>query len=180
MSVSSDLKRARQRTDLADRGKVEVIKDAAGVVREVRREHLAPPLTTGSLADLPYTNATEKPDAAALRRPDGPVTAADFAAQVTAIAKGLIGSGLAAGDRVAVMSRTRYEWTVLDFAIWAAGGVTVPVYPTSSADQVEWIDRDSGARHDDTETPANTATGSWRPTRSPSSPSSARTSPTRR
>ncbi|MET9081900.1 AMP-dependent synthetase/ligase [Streptomyces sp. NPDC004237] len=158
MSVRRDLKRARQRTDLADRGKVEVIRDEAGVVREVRREHLAPPLTTGSLADLPYTNATEKPDATALRRPDGPVTAEDFAAQVTAVAKGLIGAGLAAGDRVAVMSRTRYEWTVLDFAVWAAGGVTVPVYPTSSADQVEWIVRDSGARHVVTETPENTAT----------------------
>ncbi|MGW5649808.1 AMP-dependent synthetase/ligase [Streptomyces humi] len=158
MSVRSDLKRARQRSDLADRGKVEVIKDEAGVVREVRREHLAPPLTTGSLADLPYTNATESPDAPAVRRPDGPVTARDFAAQVTAVAKGLIAAGLAAGDRVAVMSRTRYEWTVLDFAVWAAGGVTVPVYPTSAAAQVDWIVRDSGARHVVTETPQHTAT----------------------
>ncbi|MER7181324.1 AMP-dependent synthetase/ligase [Streptomyces hyaluromycini] len=158
MSVRSDLRRARRRTDLADRGKVEVIKDANGVVREVRREHLAPPLTTGSLADLPYTNAAEKPHATAIRRSEGTVTAAAFAAQVTSVAKGLIGAGLAAGDRVAVMSRTRYEWTVLDFAIWAAGGVTVPVYPTSSADQVEWIVRDSGARHVVTETPENAAT----------------------
>ncbi|MEU9453596.1 AMP-binding protein [Streptomyces sp. NPDC048277] len=158
MGVRKDLKRARQRTDLADRGRIELTRDAAGVVREVHREHLAPPLTTGSLADLPYTNAAEAPDATAIRRGEGTVTAAAFAAQVTSVAKGLIAAGLAAGDRVAVMSRTRYEWTVLDFAVWAAGGVTVPVYPTSSADQVEWIVRDSGARHIVTETPGNTAT----------------------
>ncbi|MEU6195271.1 AMP-binding protein [Streptomyces sp. NPDC047061] len=158
MSVRSDLKRARQRTDLADRGKVEVIRDEAGVVREARRPPLAAPLTTGSLADLPYTNAAEEPHATAIRRSDSTVTAAAFAAEVTSVAKGLIAAGLAAGDRVAVMSRTRYEWTVVDFAIWAAGGVTVPVYPTSSADQVEWIVRDSGARHVVTETPENTAT----------------------
>ncbi len=87
-----------------------------------------------------------------------PVTAAEFAHEVTAVAKGLIAAGLEPGGRVAVMSRTRYEWTVLDFAIWAAGGQTVPVYATSSADQVEWIVRDSGARHVVTETAANTAT----------------------
>ncbi|SEF04971.1 long-chain fatty acid--CoA ligase [Streptomyces sp. Ag109_O5-10] len=158
MSVRSDLARARRRTDLADRGKVEVVRDEAGVVREARRPPLAAPLTSGSLADLPYTNAAEEPHATAIRRSEGTVTAAAFAAQVTATAKGLIAAGLAAGDRVAVMSRTRYEWTVLDFAIWAAGGVTVPVYPTSSAEQVEWIVRDSGARHVVTETPQNTAT----------------------
>ncbi|MEU9407963.1 AMP-dependent synthetase/ligase [Streptomyces sp. NPDC048281] len=158
MSVRSDLKRARQRSDLADRGKVEVIKDEAGVVREARRPPLAAPLTTGSLADLPYANAAADPHATAIRRGEGPVTAEAFAAQVTSAAKGLIAAGLAAGARVAVMSRTRYEWTVLDFAVWAAGGVTVPVYPTSSADQVEWIVRDSGARHVVTETAQHTAT----------------------
>ncbi|MFG2953273.1 AMP-dependent synthetase/ligase [Streptomyces sp. NPDC048291] len=158
MSVRSDLERARRLTDLADRGRVEVIKDAKGVVREARREPLAPPLTTGSLADLPYTNAAAEPHATAIRRSDGPVTAEAFAAQVTSAAKGLIAAGLTAGARVAVMSRTRYEWTVLDFAVWAAGGVTVPVYPTSSADQVEWIVRDSGARHVVTETAQHTAT----------------------
>ncbi|MFD3590598.1 AMP-dependent synthetase/ligase [Streptomyces sp. NPDC058683] len=158
MGVRSDLKRARRRTDLASRGEVEVIRDEAGVVREVRRERLAAPLATGSLADLPYTNAAEDPRATAIRRGEGTVTAAAFAAQVTSVAKGLIAAGVAAGDRVAVMSRTRYEWTVLDFAIWSAGGVTVPVYPTSSAEQVEWIVRDSGARHVVTETPENTAT----------------------
>ncbi|WP_181803014.1 AMP-dependent synthetase/ligase [Streptomyces shenzhenensis] len=158
MSVRGDLRRARRRTDLADRSKVEVVKDEAGVVREARRAPLAAPLTTGSLADLPYTNAAGEPHATAIRRGGGTVTAAAFAAQVTSVAKGFIAAGVAAGDRVAVMSRTRYEWTVLDFAVWAAGGVPVPVYPTSSADQVDWIVRDSGARHVVTETPQNTAT----------------------
>ncbi|MEU0965431.1 AMP-binding protein [Streptomyces sp. NPDC005917] len=170
MGVRSDLKRARRRTDLADRGKVEVVKDEAGVVREARRENLAPPLTTGSLADLPYANAAEEPGATALRRPDGPVTAAAFAAQVTAVAKGLIAAGLQPGGRIAVMSRTRYEWTVLDFAIWSAGGVSVPVYPTSSAQQVEWIVRDSGARHVVTETQENTATVTTGTARHPQPP----------
>ena len=67
-----------------------------------------------------------------------PVTAVAFALEVTAAAKGLIAAGLEPGGRVAVM-RTRYKWTVLDFAIWSAGGQMVPGYATSSADQVEWI-----------------------------------------
>jgi long-chain acyl-CoA synthetase len=82
------------------------------------------------------------------RLPDGEwvdVTAAKFAAEVTAAARGLIASGVRAGDRVALMSATRYEWTVLDYAIWSAGAVCVPVYETSSAEQVDWILADSGA-----------------------------------
>ncbi|MFJ9726896.1 AMP-dependent synthetase/ligase [Streptomyces sp. NPDC101209] len=162
MGVRKDLKRARQRTDLAGRTRVEVVRDDSGVVREARTAPLATPPTTGSIADLPFTNAAEAPDAVVLRRrgPDTwqPVTAAAFARDVTAAAKGLIAAGLEPGGRVAVMSRTRYEWTVLDFAIWAAGGQTVPVYATSSADQVDWIVRDSGARFAVTETAQNTAT----------------------
>ena len=65
---------------------------------------------------------------------------------VTALAKGFIATGIAAGDRVALMSRTRYEWTAIDYAIWAAGATTVPIYETSSTEQVEWILTDSGAR----------------------------------
>ncbi|ALV35588.1 AMP-dependent synthetase/ligase [Streptomyces sp. CdTB01] len=162
MGVRKDLKRARQRTDLAARIRVEVVRDDSGVVREARTAPLAAPPTTGSIADLPFTNAAEAPDAVVLRRrgPDTwqPVTAAAFAREVTAAAKGLIAAGLEPGGRVAVMSRTRYEWTVLDFAIWAAGGQTVPVYATSSADQVDWIVRDSGARFAVTDTAQNTAT----------------------
>ncbi|MFI5475997.1 AMP-dependent synthetase/ligase [Streptomyces cacaoi] len=149
MGVRKDLKRARQRTDLASRTRVDLLRDDTGTVREARTAPLVAPSTTGSTADLPFTNAAEAPEAVVLRRrrPDGwhPVTAAAFAAEVTATAKGLIAHGLAPGGRVAVMSRTRYEWTLLDFAIWAAGGQTVPIYATSSAEQVDWIVRDSGA-----------------------------------
>nr|QIZ01854.1 long-chain fatty acid--CoA ligase [Streptomyces sp. S1D4-11] len=113
-----------------------------------------PPLvgqvTHGSLADIPFDNATVAPNAAVLSRKnaDGAwedVTATEFAAQVLAVAKGLIAEGLAPGDRIAIMARTTYEWTLLDFAAWAAGLVTVPVYPTSSVFQVRWILQDSGA-----------------------------------
>ncbi|WP_217169867.1 long-chain fatty acid--CoA ligase [Streptomyces sp. AC512_CC834] len=162
MGVRKDLKRARDRGDLASRTSTETVRDAHGTVREARTAPLAPRPTTGSTADIPFTNAAEAPDAVVLRREVNgvwrPVTAAGFAREVTAVAKGLIAAGLEPGGRVAVMSRTRYEWTVLDFAIWTAGGQTVPVYATSSADQVEWIVRDSGARHMVTETAANTAT----------------------
>ncbi|CAN5418757.1 long-chain fatty acid--CoA ligase [soil metagenome] len=73
------------------------------------------------------------------------VTAAQFGLAVTAVAKGLLASGVAQGDRVALMSKTRYEWTLADYAIWSAGAVTVPIYETSSAEQVRWILADSGA-----------------------------------
>ena len=73
-----------------------------------------------------------------------PVTAQRFADEVVEVAKGLVAKGVEAGDRVAIMSRTRYEWTLLDFACWAAGAVPVPVYETSSADQVRWICSDAG------------------------------------
>lgn len=162
MGVRKDLKRAKRRADLAGRTSVETVKDEHGTVREVRTEVLAAHPVTGTTADVPFTNADEAPDAVVLRREEGgawrPVTAAAFAGEVTAVAKGLVAAGLEPGDRVAVMSRTRYEWTLLDFAIWAAGGQTVPVYPTSSADQVEWIVRDAGVRYVVTETPDNSAT----------------------
>ncbi|MEV3971211.1 AMP-dependent synthetase/ligase [Streptomyces sp. NPDC050698] len=162
MGVRKDLHRAKQRTGLAIRTKAETVRDERGVVREARVAPLAPRPATGSIADIPYTNAAEAPDAVVLRRERHgawqPVTAAAFAREVTAVAKGLIAAGLEPGGRVAVMSRTRYEWTVLDFAIWSAGGQTVPVYATSSADQVEWIVRDSGARYVVTETAENAGT----------------------
>ncbi|GAA3394400.1 AMP-dependent synthetase/ligase [Streptomyces roseoviridis] len=121
-----------------------------GTVREVFVPALAPPVRSGSLADLPYETARADPAAVLFsrRRPDGTwadITAAAFAAQVHSVAKGLIAQGLRPGDRLALMSRTRYEWTLLDFAAWAAGLVTVPLYPTSSAYQVRWILQDSGA-----------------------------------
>ena len=73
------------------------------------------------------------------------MTAAEFRDQVIAVAKGLLAEGIRFGDRVAIMSRTRYEWTLFDFALWSIGAQSVPVYPTSSAEQVRWMLHDSGA-----------------------------------
>lgn len=75
------------------------------------------------------------------------ITADDFLTSVSALAKGLIGLGVKPGDSVAVMSKTCYEWTLVDLAVWFAGAVTVPIYETSSPSQVEWILEDSGAAH---------------------------------
>ncbi len=83
------------------------------------------------------------------------ISARAFADEVTGVAKGLVAAGVEPGDRVAIMSRTRYEWTVVDFAVWAAGAVGVPVYETSSADQVRWILSDSDVRAAVVETPAH-------------------------
>ncbi|WP_425833544.1 AMP-dependent synthetase/ligase [Streptomyces fractus] len=162
MGVRTDLKRAGARGDLADRAKVELVRGEHGVVREARVAALAEPPKDGSTpADIPYLNADDAPDAVVVRRKEGgqwrPVTAAAFAREVTATAKGLIAAGLEPGGRVALMSRTRYEWQVLDFAIWAAGGQTVPIYATSSPGQIEWIVRDSGATMLIVETPENAA-----------------------
>jgi long-chain acyl-CoA synthetase len=74
-----------------------------------------------------------------------PVTASEFAREVTELARGLVAWGLEPGDVVAIMGRTSYEWTLADFAIWTAGGVPVPIYETSSPDQISWIAGDSGA-----------------------------------
>ena len=74
------------------------------------------------------------------------VTARQFAEEVDSVAKGLIESGVGPGDRVALLSATRYEWSLLDYAIWRAGACTVAIYDTSAADQVEWILQDSGAK----------------------------------
>ncbi len=108
-----------------------------------------PATTEGSLADIPARNAAEHPGAVAFSVRSGggwtDVTAATFAADVAALAKGFIAAGIAPGDAVGIMSRTRYEWTVADFALWSAGAVPVPIYETSSPDQVQWILADSGA-----------------------------------
>ncbi|WP_374190880.1 long-chain fatty acid--CoA ligase [Phycicoccus sp. CSK15P-2] len=105
--------------------------------------------TEGTLGDLPARLAADDPARVAfsVRTEAGwtDVTSATFAAEVDALAKGFVAAGVATGDVVAIMSRTRYEWTLADFALWAAGAVPVPVYETSSPDQVEWILSDSGA-----------------------------------
>jgi long-chain acyl-CoA synthetase len=74
-----------------------------------------------------------------------PLTARQVEEEIRATAKGLVAAGIAIGDRVAIMARTRYEWTILDFAIWYAGGCVVPIYETSSAEQVDWILNDSAS-----------------------------------
>ena len=102
-----------------------------------------------NITDDIFTNARNWPDTVGLkRRVNGtwtPVTWRQFTDQVRDLAAGFIAAGIGPGDRVGLMSRTRFEWTVLDYAILTAGGVTVPIYPTSSLEQVEWILGDSGA-----------------------------------
>lgn len=73
------------------------------------------------------------------------VTGKEFIDEVFEVAQGLIALGVKQGDRIALISATRYEWSLLDYAIWAAGAASVPVYPSSSASQVRWIIEDSGA-----------------------------------
>ena len=128
----------------------------AGNVPPVR-EFSTPPTSAlpqasdlGNLTDDVVSNATAHPAAAVLARRDASgawsdVSAAAFHAEVSAVAKGLIAAGAQPGDRIAILSRTRWEWTVLDYAIWYAGGVSVPVYETSSVEQLGWILEDAGA-----------------------------------
>ena len=103
-----------------------------------------------SMADSVFRHEKESPEFVPFERlVDGkwaPVTARQFASEVRAVAKGLIASGIELGDRVAILSATRYEWVLLDYAIWTAGGATVAIYETSSADQSQWILEDSGTK----------------------------------
>ncbi len=130
------------------------------------REISVPALVTAdpgaNLTELVTRAAAEAPDAVLFSRPGTggweDVTSSAFLGEVTRLAKGLVAAGVQPGDRVGLMSKTRYEWTLTDFAIWFAGGVTVPVYETSSAEQVSWILSDSGAVAIVTETAAHTAT----------------------
>jgi long-chain acyl-CoA synthetase len=120
-------------------------------VREYSIPALAQIADNASMADIVFSRAESQPQAVVMRRrsADGQwrdVTAQAFRDEVAALAKGLIAAGVAPGDRVGLMSATRYEWTLADYAILAAGAVTVPVYETSSAEQVEWILGNSGAR----------------------------------
>jgi len=102
--------------------------------------------TTALLLD----RVRETPERALFALPDGSgwrdVTAREFLDQVTALAKGLVAAGIEPGDKIGLICKTRYEWTLIDFAVWFAGGVLVPVYETSSPAQVQWNLADSGAR----------------------------------
>ncbi|OON81770.1 AMP-dependent synthetase/ligase [Streptomyces tsukubensis] len=115
------------------------------------REFTQPPLASappvGGLADVVFERAEEDPARIAFARKVGgrwlDVTAARFRDEVVAVAKGFLAQGVRFGDRVAIMSRTRYEWTLFDFALWTIGAQVVPVYATSSADQVLWMLHDA-------------------------------------
>ncbi|MEV6693855.1 AMP-dependent synthetase/ligase [Micromonospora sp. NPDC051196] len=128
------------------------------------RETAVEPIVSGedgSLAEQVWRNAAEDPDAVQFIRPDPdprswpvrrsghggalPVTCRQFRDDVLALARGFIAAGLVGGDRVGLLCRTRYEWTLVDYALWSVGAVSVPIYDTSSADQIRWILADSGA-----------------------------------
>ncbi|MCW3841058.1 AMP-dependent synthetase/ligase [Micromonospora yasonensis] len=143
----------------------------------MRRSVAVEPEVTGGesvgLADVAWDNARRKPDKVQFLRPNpdarswpaqrsgagdpGAVTCRQFRDDVLALARGLIAAGVEPGARVALMSRTRYEWTLVDYALWTIGAVTVPVYDTSSAEQLAWILADSGAVACVVETPAHAA-----------------------
>ncbi|HEX4358319.1 MAG TPA: long-chain fatty acid--CoA ligase [Pseudonocardia sp.] len=129
------------------------------------REYIVPAIDEvadgESLSDAVFDNAERFPDTVSFRRKVGTgwvdVTAKDFAEQVAGVAAGLIAEGVTPGDRVALLSGTRYEWTVIDYAIAAVGATTVPIYQTSSNEQITWILTDSGAVAAITETDAHRA-----------------------
>ena len=110
--------------------------------------------TSGNLTDDVVRHARESPDAVLFTarqtgRPGTPerdVTAEQFLREVSAVARGMMAAGIRPGDRVGLLCRTCYEWTLVDYALWFAGAVSVPVYESSSAEQVGWILRNSGAR----------------------------------
>ncbi|MGW1269498.1 AMP-dependent synthetase/ligase [Streptomyces sp. NPDC002491] len=113
-------------------------------MREFTNPPLALPPPVGGLADVVFRHAQEDPHYIALGRKDEhgewrDVTSAEFRDEVLALAKGLLAQGIRFGDRVAIMSRTRYEWTLFDYALWTVGAQVVPVYPTSSAEQCFWM-----------------------------------------
>ncbi|CAB4793556.1 unannotated protein [freshwater metagenome] len=128
-------------------------------MNEVTNPAIIPAATAGNLTNLIAERAWFEPDRITMSRPLGdgwqPLTARQVEEEIRATAKGLVAAGIQIGDRVAIMARTRYEWTILDFAIWYAGGCVVPIYETSSAEQVDWILNDSGSVGLIVETPAH-------------------------
>jgi long-chain acyl-CoA synthetase len=127
-------------------------------MNEISIPPLVPAATAGNLTNLIAERAWFEPERIIMSRPLGegwqPVTAREVEEEIRAAAKGLIASGVQIGDRVAIMARTRYEWTILDFATWFAGAVVVPIYDTSSAEQIDWILNDSHSVAIVVETPA--------------------------
>lgn len=101
------------------------------------------------VGDLLAERVKATPQLALFAVPDGDgwrdITAAEFEKQVVALAKGLVAAGIEPGEKVGFIARTTYDWTLVDFALFYAGAVMVPIYETSSADQISWILSDSGA-----------------------------------
>ena len=134
-----------------------------GSLRILVKSISVPPLVTpqvkGNLSDLPVRNGVGQPENVGFGKPSAggwaEVTNEEFLADVRALAKGLMASGIGLGERVAIMSKTRYEWAVTDFAIWTAGAVPVPIYETSSSEQVHWILKDAGCAAVILETPTH-------------------------
>ncbi len=127
-------------------------------MNEITIQPLVPAATAGNLTNLIAERAWFEPERITMSRPLGegwqPVTAREVEEEIRATAKGLIAAGIQIGDRVAIMARTRYEWTILDFATWFAGAVVVPIFDTSSAEQIDWILNDSHSVGIIVETPA--------------------------
>lgn len=117
-------------------------------MREYIEPALITPPTSGNLTDHIEHNAHSYPEIPCMSQAQGSqwldISCSEVRTQIRSVAKGLIADGIQPGDRVAVFSRSRYEWTIADYAIWYAGGVTVPIYETSSSSQVEWIMSDAG------------------------------------
>jgi long-chain acyl-CoA synthetase len=145
---------------------------AGGPLREFSIPALAEIPSTATLTDVVFDRPAHTPEAVVMRRreavrtddghtEDGhtwaDVTAVQFRDEVHALARGILSAGIRPGDRVGLMSRTSYAWTLIDYAVWTIGAVTVPVYETSSADQIEWMLSDSGCRGVFAETDAHAA-----------------------
>ncbi|WES65673.1 AMP-dependent synthetase/ligase [Microbacter sp. GSS18] len=110
---------------------------------------IVPADAEANVADLLVERVRITPDLALFAVPDGAgwrdVSAAEFQRQVIALAKGFVAGGLTPGDKVGFIARTTYDWTLVDFALFYAGAVMVPIYETSSSAQIQWILSDSGA-----------------------------------
>lgn len=102
-----------------------------------------------NVADLLAKRVEATPDRALFSVPQGDgwrdITAADFETAVIALAKGFAAAGIQPGEKVGFLARTTYEWSLVDFALFYAGAVMVPIYETSSPSQIQWILEDSGA-----------------------------------
>ncbi|NLT25191.1 MAG: long-chain fatty acid--CoA ligase [Microbacteriaceae bacterium] len=138
---------------------------AAPARRATRTEIITPaayePDPTLNTTDLLRRRVAEHPERALFAVPEGEgwrdISTRGFSDDVDALAKGLIAAGVAPGDRIAFIGKTCYEWSLVDFALWTAGAVMVPVYETSSSDQLSWILSDSGAKGLITQEPEHTA-----------------------